>query len=278
MEKPLTLFEEINNGETFKIKRNKATGESANPIVFRDYESFVAKFQDKEKTTDDTYTPKDVYEAVVKYVGEIYDLTDKQILRPFYPGGDYKNAEYPDNGVVIDNPPFSIFTEITKFFAQRDIPFFLFGNGLTIFNVCGVCTAVVADTQIKFENKAVVKCNFASNLYPHDVIATTAIKLRKYIEDCPSQQKDTKELRKVVKPECVLSVSDMQTIANGDEDFAVCREESRIIKKFGGEALFGNHLLISKAKAQAKAQAKALYLQPTQEEKIIIDKLNKNQQ
>ena len=37
------------------VKRRK--GGSQNPIVFHDYESFVAKFQDKEKTTDDCYTP-----------------------------------------------------------------------------------------------------------------------------------------------------------------------------------------------------------------------------
>jgi hypothetical protein len=82
-------------------------GGSSNPIVFHDYESYIAKFREQAKTTDDTYTPPDVYEAVVKYVGTIYDLTDKVILRPFYPGGDYRNAEYPEDGVVIDNPPFS---------------------------------------------------------------------------------------------------------------------------------------------------------------------------
>jgi hypothetical protein len=25
-------------------------------------------------------------------VGEVYDMTGKQVLRPFYPGGDYENA------------------------------------------------------------------------------------------------------------------------------------------------------------------------------------------
>lgn len=37
--------------------RKRPTGGSQNPIVFHDYESYVAKFQNKEKTTDDTYTP-----------------------------------------------------------------------------------------------------------------------------------------------------------------------------------------------------------------------------
>ena len=38
-------------------KKQRLKGGSQNPIVFHDYESFVAKFQNKEKTTDDTYTP-----------------------------------------------------------------------------------------------------------------------------------------------------------------------------------------------------------------------------
>ena len=66
-----------------------------NPIVFHDYEGFSAKFKDNPKTTDECWTPKDIYEAVLQYVGEIYPLEGKQILRPFYPGGDYEHAEYP---------------------------------------------------------------------------------------------------------------------------------------------------------------------------------------
>ena len=39
------------------IRKQRLKGGSQNPIVFHDYKSFIAKFQDKEKTTDDTYTP-----------------------------------------------------------------------------------------------------------------------------------------------------------------------------------------------------------------------------
>ena len=93
-----------------KVKRPARGSQSS--IVFHDYESFLAKFADNPKTTDDCFTPKDVYEAVVKYVGTVIDMSDKVVLRPFFPGGDYENAEYPENGVVIDNPPFSLFTKI----------------------------------------------------------------------------------------------------------------------------------------------------------------------
>lgn len=93
----LSLFDSI---EPEPARRRQASGRSANPIIFNDYESYIKKFEGK-KTTDDTYTPRDVFEAVLQYVSEIYDLNGKQILRPFYPGGDYERAEYPADGVVI---------------------------------------------------------------------------------------------------------------------------------------------------------------------------------
>ena len=136
-----TLF---NIDEVPTAVRRSPKGGSGNPIVFHDYESYVAKFQNKEKTTDDTYTPPDVYDAVLHYVGTIYDMKGKEVLRPFYPGGDYRHAVYPDDGVVVDNPPFSIFTEICKFYSEAKIPFFLFGPGLTIFSALRYCSVVLS--------------------------------------------------------------------------------------------------------------------------------------
>ena len=79
----LTLFGE--EATIPQVKRPFRVG-SQNPIIFRDYESYVAKFQDGPKTTDDTFTPRDVYEAVLRYVSDVYDMTNKVVLRPFYPG------------------------------------------------------------------------------------------------------------------------------------------------------------------------------------------------
>lgn len=233
-------------------------GGSSNPIVFHDYESYVAKFQGKEKTTDDTFTPPDVFEAVVKYVGEVYDLSGKEILRPFYPGGDYENAEYPSGGVVIDNPPFSMFMKICRFFSERGIPFFIFGPGLTISSCCKYCTAVIAANNITYENKAKVNTNYASNLFG-DTAIMTAPRLSQLIAACPSQMTKA-NLPKYRYPDEVLSVSDMATICRGGIDFRVGREECRIIRdldnlpKKGG--LFGDHLLLSVAKGKAKEDAK----------------------
>ena len=251
----------------------RPTGGSRNPIVFNDYESYVAKFMDGPKTTDDTYTPSDVYDAILKYVAEIYDMTGKVVLRPFYPGGDYESAEYPENGVVIDNPPFSIFTSVVKFYSQRRVPFFLFGPGLTIMSCCKYCTAVIVANQITFENGAVIKCNFATNLMG-DVVAVASARLSSYLEACPSQNKKA-NLPTYAYPEEIVSTSDLQTIARGDEEFYIYRSSSRIVKdldlhpKKGG--LFGDHLLTAKATAKAKA---TIHIRLSKRERAIVAELD----
>lgn len=49
--------------------------------LFDDYEGFVEKFK-RKKTTDDCYTPKEVYDVVLNYVDERYPLEGKEIIRP----------------------------------------------------------------------------------------------------------------------------------------------------------------------------------------------------
>lgn len=238
----------------------------------------MAKFQDKEKTTDGTYTPKDVYEAVLQYVGEVYDLTGKEVLRPFFPGGDYERAEYPADGVVIDNPPFSMFTKICKFYTDRGIPFFLFGPALTIASICKYCTAVVIGRNIVFSNGAKVPCNFASNLFG-DTIIMTAPRLENLITSCPSQ--DTKaNLPKYGYPDELLSVSDMQIFCRGGIDFSVRRSEAEIVRNLDNhptrrKGLFGDHLLLSSAKAAAKAEIKAIPIPLSERERRIVNRLEK---
>lgn len=89
-----------------------------------EYEAFVNKFKPK-KTTDDCYTPPKVYEAVKDWVCEEYGVNPDNIVRPFYPGGDYENFSYPKGCVVLDNPPFSILAKICEFYLDCEISFFL---------------------------------------------------------------------------------------------------------------------------------------------------------
>ena len=250
-------------GDDFhRIERPKAVGRYEK---LYDYEAYMAKWDtEKAKTTDDTYTPEDVYQAVVEYVGSKVSLERRHIVRPFYPGGDYINEPYPENAIVIDNPPFSMSAKIVKFYMEQDIPFFLFTNGMTCFDhISKGATAVVVGGQgVIFENGAVVRCNFITNLFP-DVAAMTAPELKEAIKACKSQQTQPKELTKYAYPDEVLSVSDMQTIANGGVYFDVRRDECVVVKNLdcfssipGGKSLFGSHLLVPRLSAE-EARRKA---------------------
>lgn len=266
------------------------SGGSQNSIVFTDYESFIAKFSDNPKTTDDCYTPQDVYEAVVKYVGTIVDLSDKLILRPFFPGGDYEHSDYPENGIVIDNPPFSIFTKCCAFYSMHRIPFFLFGPGMTITSVCRFCTAVLVDNNIIWENGANVRVDFASNLYGN-LIATTAPLLHQLLQQCPSQIKAG--LPQFSYPTEVVRVSDFHVMCSGDVEYSLKRDEVEIMRKldykdnmFGDFFLVPTHKGIEKEESRKKAQAitkqkednrvlDAVSVNLSTREQKIIERLNK---
>lgn len=132
-------------------------------MASQDYEEFVEKFKPK-KTTDDCYTPKAVYDIVLEYVNGITPLDGRQIVRPFWPGGDFENFDYPEGCIVIDNPPFSIYSKIVRFFLERDIDFFLFAPGLTQRVANADVCYVAAMAEVTYENGAVVRTSFTTNL------------------------------------------------------------------------------------------------------------------
>lgn len=145
-----------------------------------DYEGFVEKFKPK-LTTDDCYTPAPVYEAVLNWVCKRYGIDPALVVRPFYPGGDYENFDYPENCAVIDNPPFSILSKIKSFYLERGIRFFLFAPTLTLFSGYrkGVCH-ISAHADIIYANGANVNTSFCSNM-EKGIAAMTAPGLRRVI-------------------------------------------------------------------------------------------------
>jgi hypothetical protein len=150
-------------GDEVKIQAKRSKQEA-----FEDYDAFLAKFNtNAPKTTDECYTPQPVYEAVLEWLRGKVNVEGRPIVRPFYPGGDYKNYEYPEKCVVVDNPPFSILAEILRFYQAVGIDYFLFAPGLTMFGNCpdGDCS-VVAGTQIEYANKAKVLTGFHTSLFP----------------------------------------------------------------------------------------------------------------
>lgn len=102
------------------------------------YEEFVEKFKPK-KTTDDCYTPPEIYETIRDWACKEYGIDPDKIVRPFYPGGDYEHYDYPDGCVVLDNPPFSILSKICEFYLERGIPFFYLRRALLHFRARRQC-------------------------------------------------------------------------------------------------------------------------------------------
>ena len=96
-----------------------------------EYTAFVEKFKPK-KTTDDCYTPENIFDTVVQWCVEEYGVDREKIVRPFWPGGDYEREEYPEGCVVLDNPPFSIISQAVRFYEENEIKYFLFAPVLTI--------------------------------------------------------------------------------------------------------------------------------------------------
>lgn len=141
------------------------------PQSSNSYENFVKKFE-RKKTTDDCYTPPRVYDAVLQYV-ENYILNptgdsvkNYNVLRPFKPAGDYLKENYDDKTLVIDNPPFSLYSKIVRNYLNMKVKFFLFAPALTLFVVNSECQYVITNSNIRYENGAIVRTSFATNLLP----------------------------------------------------------------------------------------------------------------
>lgn len=219
---------------------------------FEDYDAFVEKFKPK-KTTDDCYTPQCVYDEVVRFVRETADIDGKEIVRPFWPGGDYEHFPYPENCVVIDNPPFSIITKIIRFYVGRDIPFFVFAPHLTLFKSVPV-TYIVTSARITYENGAKVNTSFISNLYGNLRIWVCG-KLCKRLKNI--QKRDRPSLPKYVYPPTVCTSATLGKLAESGIDFKVDSEECRYITKIRNarEGIFGRAFLLSERKAAEREAA-----------------------
>lgn len=161
-----------------------------NKEKFNEYDGFVEKFKPK-KTTDDCYTPPEVYDVVLKHVREKYNIAnDVPIVRPFYPGGDYEHYDYPEGCVVVDNPPFSIFSKILDFYQARGIRFFLFAPQLTALGAVARrqgLTFVSTNATVIYNNGANVKTGFVTSFSP-EIAFTTSPSLYQRIEDAQAKK------------------------------------------------------------------------------------------
>lgn len=227
------------------------------------YEAFVDKFKPK-KTTDDCFTPQAVYDEVKKWACEKYEIKEESVVRPFWPGHDYTRFDYPTNCVVIDNPPFSILTQIAEFYLERGIPFFLFAPSLTAFSgrkIFDKVTHIICDCSIEYENGAIVKTSFITS-FGGDVVAQTGPELTRRVNAAVKEMRKgkVKHLPKYEYPDHIITAAMMQRYAKLGIEIAITRSECVQIgaldaQKKKGKSIFGSGLLLSEKAAAEKAAA-----------------------
>lgn len=247
-----------------------------------EYQAFLAKFQ-TAKTTDDCYTPPNIYEAVVSFVVKTYGVKEKDFVRPFYPNGDYQNEKYPHDCVVVDNPPFSILSEIISFFEFNKIKYFLFAPTLTLFSSSS-SSALPISVPIRYENGANVNTSFLTNLEPQNVRVRSCPELyamlKKANEDNLREQR--RELPRYEYDMHVVTSTMVAQFSRYGIDFVVPRAESERIgalesQKKVGKAIFGSGYLISDgvmAEREKAEREKAERWELSEKELAIVARLN----
>ena len=225
--------------------------------AFGDYLGFVEKFQPK-KTTDDCYTPGPVYDAVLAWAAREYGIGG-QVVRPFYPNGNYEAFDYPEGCVVVDNPPFSILAQIVRFYQERGIRFFLFAPGLTTFTALrteGVC-AVCADAN-----------NFLTNMDAR-CRARSAPGLFEAVKEAMEEvnRGKARELPKYAYPDDVLTAARLNWMSAHGVAFEVPAGECELVQGLDaqrplGKSIFGGGLLLSRRAAAERAAATRWELSP----------------
>ena len=214
-----------------------------------DYEAFVAKFE-RKRTSDDCYTPPEVYDIVRSWLGEQVDLRGAQIIRPFWPDTDYREVEYPDGCVVVDNPPFSIFAEIVRWYLERGVRFFLFAQHKTIFNLDAPYTRLVCGADVIYENGAVVRTSFVSNLFG-DALAMSMPDLYERLTAAARSKSPLPHYR---YPAHLLTFSDLARCSAHGVPVSIPRHEAAFVRRLdsqrpSGKAIYGSGFLLSDRQA-----------------------------
>ena len=228
-----------------------------------EYQEFLEKFEAK-KTTDDCYTPDNIYDVVKKWCIERYGLKGKKIIRPFYPGGDYQKEDYSGDCVVLDNPPFSIISEICEWYTERNIQFFMFAPALTLLGIArGTMNYVACCVGVTYANGANVSTSFVTNLGNKKIVASA--ELHELVEEANKEnlRKMHKELPKYSYPDEVLTATMLGYMAAHGTSLEIEAKDVHFIRaldsqKESGKGLFGSGFLLSERAAAEKAAAEKI--------------------
>ena len=212
-------------------------------LSFTDYDGFCEKFKPK-KTTDDCYTPPAVYDAVLDYVNrKVTALEGREVVRPFWPGGDYERHEYPQDCIVVDNPPFSITAQIVRFYIRNGIDFFLFCDGLTCMNLSNIPQVAfhIVKNGVTFENGAQVIIAFVTNVRPNGERIVLAGELEAALRIACKQP--NKEKKKLVYPHEVVSGALLKKFVSIGRNIAISESQCAPIAQH--EAPFGGGFMVT---------------------------------
>lgn len=223
--------------------------------------------------TDEHFTPPDVYEAVKDWACARYGIGPDKIVRPFWPGGDYENYDYPPDAVVLDNPPFSIITKICRFYLERGIPFFLFAPGPQLVNVApeAAISRIVVGCSVKYESRASIGTGFVTS-YDSDIVIQTAPDLR---EALLAAQGKRKTMRTTVWPQNVTSAGLLEKYAIAGIRLELETNECTKMpnRPTRENQVFGGGLLLSDRAADRLRSLTNYEL--TERQQLVIDQLNR---
>ena len=225
-----------------------------------EYDAFVAKFKARH-TSDDTFTPENIYNCVRDWAVRKYRLEGAEIVRPFWPGGDYEAFDYPAGCVVIDNPPFSIISKIVRFYHANRIDYFLFAPYLTNLAIGAGCAGVnhvVAPCTVRYENGAGIATSFVTNLGDDFILSAPDLMDAIRKANDANLKAERKLLPKYVYPDCVVTSASFGYLCHHNTQFALKRSECAFIRKLdaqGDKSIFGGGYIISERAAAERAAA-----------------------
>ena len=245
------------------------------------YNAFVEKFEPK-KTTDDCYTPANIYDAVADFVAENYSLDRKNFRRVFWPGGDYQAETYGPDDVVVDNPPFSILSQIVGWYSSRGTRFFLFGPTLTLFSGASVaCCAIPCGAAVVYENGASVNTSFVTNLEDKQVHAYP--ELYKAIEKANAYNESLKHkaLPKYTYPDEIITAAMVARWCKYGVEYVLDRSECERIgaldaQRKTGKSIFGYGFILSERAAAERAAAERAAAERAAAEQWALSAREKN--
>lgn len=241
-----------------------------------EYKQFVEKFKPK-KTTDDCYTPPNIYEAIKTWVCEKYGVDPDKVVRPFFPGGDYERFDYSGKKVVIDNPPFSIVSQIVRFYEENGVDFFLFAPYLTNFGSGLNCCHIITSSVITYENGARIDTAFLTSLDKRLVVGDPELGAIIKEQDEKNRQETTKQLPKYDYPDNVLTSAMVGRMAKHGVPYELDHEDALFIRSLDsqrtqGKVIFGGGYLLSEKATQEKIMAEKIMAEKIMAEKIMAEK------